>query len=245
MTERFGFACAGVGDVNGDGYGDVLIGAPWFTDERGEVGCFCLFFGGPHGLSGPVQRLVGESPEEGFGFVCAGLGDVNGDGFADVAIGAPDHDGRAKGAGEVRVFLGGPRGLIPNPAWRAEGWSSGSDFGRRVTTGDVDGDGHRDLIVGAGKFSRSKNDVACGAIYVYRGTGRTPPFEREPTWWTTPDQPQAQFGNSLAVGDVNRDGADDILVTSPRWRSGPVLASRQYLYLGVPKERSPRPRSAR
>jgi Protein kinase domain/FG-GAP repeat/FG-GAP-like repeat len=239
LEERFGDYTVGVGDVNGDGYGDVAISASIWPGPHGQTGCVCLFLGGPHGLSPrPAQRISASESDDQIGVwhsFCA-LGDVNGDGYADVAIGFPSHSGRALNIGEVRVYLGGPDGWQSRAAWRAQGFNSVSTFGIAIAAGDVDGDGRRDLIIGSPGFGRPRESERAGAVFVYRGIGAPKLFDTQPSWWAWSGQPEASFGENIAVGDVNGDGADDILVAAEQWRRGEITCSRIALYLGVPSK---------
>ncbi len=110
--DQFGRAVAGVGDVDNDGYADVLIGAPQNDiDNPGGVGMpgvqnlpgrAFLYKGGPSGLGAtPALTLTGESGGDFFGASVAGIGDGNGDGYADFVVGAYRHDGSGADAGRV------------------------------------------------------------------------------------------------------------------------------------------------
>lgn len=233
--ERFGHWVRGVGDVNGDGYGDVLIGAPTWKGRGAVVGCVLLYLGGPRGLSpAPATRIAGmeEGDAVGFAQTFVGLGDVDGDGYADVAIGAPGHSGRAAGVGEVRVYRGGPRGLEPRPSWVHEGWCSESAFGRTVAAGDVDGDGRVDLVIAAPNYGRTKDEQGTGAVCVFRGVGGRALFTRGPDGWVSGAQPGSGFGTTLSVGDTDGDGAADLLASAPLWHEGEAVTGREWLYRG-------------
>ena len=85
-----------------------------------------------------------------FGVSVATAGDVNGDGYSDVIVGAHDYDSDQTDEGRAYVYLGSASGLASSPAWTAEGDQAGADFGISVATaGDVNGDGYSDVIVGA------------------------------------------------------------------------------------------------
>ena len=109
----FGQSVGVAGDVDGDGYADVVVGAP----QQGDGGCAFLYAGGPTGLAAsPSARL--EDPEAlggGMGWSVSSAGDVNGDGYADVIVGAWGRDAGALDEGGAFVFLGGPSGIDPIP----------------------------------------------------------------------------------------------------------------------------------
>jgi len=236
QNERFGHEIRDVGDVNGDGYRDVVIGAPGWTDARGQVGCVKLFHGGPRGLERvPVSPVTGKHPGDnvGAGNSVAGVGDVNSDGFADVVIGTPYHDGLGMAVGELRLYLGGRQGWRTRPAWRVEGLGSEHRLGTSVQAGDVDGDGRTDLVVGGPGFAVSPATKHAGAVFVFRGVGRERCFDKTPTWWTTSGQADAAMGFEIAVGDIDRDGCADILLQIPLWRRGSVVSGREEVFRGT------------
>ncbi|HEV2105697.1 MAG TPA: VCBS repeat-containing protein [Candidatus Eisenbacteria bacterium] len=98
-----------MGDVNGDGYADVMVGEHDWTGERRNQGRTLLFLGGPRGLSPqPAQVLTDEPQSQRFGQVVCGVGDINHDGYADVAVGAPLHTRAGGDVGLVQIYFGGP-----------------------------------------------------------------------------------------------------------------------------------------
>jgi hypothetical protein len=212
---QFGAVVAGVGDVNGDGFEDVLVGAPnEHADGRTKAGRAALYLGGSEGLSEPAAwEFKGAKNLERLGAAVAGLGDVNQDGFADFAIGAPG-DGKARDStGRVLIFYGGSSRPSPSPDLVASGEFLGDLFGAVMAGGgDVTGDGFPDLLVTApahaATFPRE------GRVYLFRGG----PQGLEPEPLCTIDAGRAQSGCGLAlamVGDVDADGIGDFMVGSP------------------------------
>ena len=152
---------ATAGDVNGDGYADVLVTAP---GSNGDLGELYLFLGGPGGLKAvPDQTLRAPAPGlEFFGEGACPAGDVDGDGYDDVAVSGRD----ARGRGRVYVYRGGPDGLANLPSWEIDGLGQGDRFGWWVApAGDLDGDGLADLAIGADASPAGAVSVVYGSQF--------------------------------------------------------------------------------
>src|SRR6185295_4702684 len=110
-----------------------------------------------------------DQPNAALGSSVGTAGDVDGDGFADVVIGAPRYDTTEPFEGRVLVFLGSASGLPTAPSWTASGGQAAGSFGNSVgTAGDVNGDGYSDIIVGADAFDGAGLDD--GRVFVYEGS---------------------------------------------------------------------------
>ena len=172
--DRFGVAVENAGDVNGDGYEDLLVGAQGSDIIGPDAGCAYLFLGGPDWDSTPDARFTpnpGSPDMRWFGSVLGRGGDFNGDGFADLFIGSPVEPG-FNGAGRVYVYFGGSNlgetpAFILMPPDPLDGLASSLSW-----VGDINGDGFGDLVVGAPGYRRSPDSQA-GRAYVYFG-GREP-----------------------------------------------------------------------
>jgi len=165
----FGRQVNGAGDVNNDGFDDVIVGAYLYNTGSGEAGKSYLYLGSQAGLEAEPSWTSSGNDQAGaeYGAAAAPAGDVNGDGFDDVVIGAPGFDTDAQDAGKVYLYLGSPAGLFEKPAWASSGENqAGARFGYRVTSaGDVNNDGCADLIVSAPGFDDALQNV--GKVYVY------------------------------------------------------------------------------
>jgi hypothetical protein len=137
---QYGWSVATAGDVNGDGYSDVIVGVPEWDSGFANVGAAFAYYGGPNGLFGVNWARVGTQALAEFGYQVAPAGDVNGDGFDDVIVGERLWDGGQTNEGRALIFLGGPGGLAATAAWTVEGNEAGAEFGWTVATaGDVNG----------------------------------------------------------------------------------------------------------
>ncbi|MEZ4406982.1 MAG: FG-GAP-like repeat-containing protein [Polyangiales bacterium] len=197
---RFGAAVTTAGDVNGDGFADLIVGAP------GSNRAF-LFMGSATGPVSPGTPLVPTGASSNFGVSVATLGDINADGYDDIAVGTD-------GGETVYLWRGSATGLSSTPTLLTAP-SGASGFGRAVSgAGDVNGDGYPDVLVGA---------YGSGQVFVYHsgasGVSNTPTT-------TLSVSGALQLGFSVdGAADVNGDGYNDIVAGSP-------LADRAYAFFG-------------
>jgi hypothetical protein len=225
----FGYSVAAAGDVDHNGYADVLVGAPQYANGEEEEGAAFLFYGSPAGLvATPGWSFEGDQPGAEFGTSVASAGDVNGDGFPDVIIGAQLYDGALPDVGAVFVFLGSAQGLNSTPHQILEGDRANTSFGFSVAPlGDVDGDGHDDVAVGAPLFSDDQS--AEGAVFVFVGSSAG--LGATPAWRGCGDKADTRFGHIVSsAGDVDGNGVQDLTVGAPDYRHNTDILGRAYLY---------------
>ncbi|XP_033722418.1 integrin alpha-7 isoform X3 [Tursiops truncatus] len=146
LTSGFGYSLA-VADLNNDGWTDLVVGAPYFFERQEELGgaVYVYMNQGGHWAGVSPLRLCG-SPDSMFGISLAVLGDLNQDGFPDLAVGAP-----FDGDGKVFIYHGSSLGLVVKPSQVLEGEAVGiRSFGYSLSGGlDVDGNRYPDLLVGS------------------------------------------------------------------------------------------------
>ncbi|MBI2416178.1 MAG: FG-GAP repeat protein [Candidatus Kerfeldbacteria bacterium] len=206
-----GWSTDSAGDVNGDGKDDVIVGAPLFDNGQVNEGIAVVHYGSD-GLSiTPDWFAEGNQKNLHFGYDVAGLGDVNGDGFADIAVSTPEYyEGSARHYGAVFIYKGSATGLVSTPSWTIYGNQEFAKFGASIAGDDVTADQLGDLLVGAPRYDNDETDE--GAAFMYAGsvTGVT----TTPTWSTESNQTDAWLGTSVAVV------GDDVIIGAPRYDNG-------------------------
>ncbi len=218
------------GDVNGDGFADLILPAPGDAEGRGAV---YVYFGRADFLTNPPTApdltFIGVSMGDGFGSAVA-TGDANGDGVDDLIVGS-----KHAGSGKVSVFFGGG-GLKSHDSADADvtlsGGTGDSQFGATVVVGDVTGDGIADVIVAAPYTSSTGTEN--GVVYVFPGS-----LEFSPATSTdssviaiTGDGDLEHLGSAMAVGDLTNDGIADLAIGNQDIAE--LAAGRVHVVVGGP-----------
>ena len=246
--DRAGIDIAGVGDVDNDGYDDFVIGADEYealgTSGRGRA---YLILGKSSGwsmdtsLSSADASWYGEVNEDMFGRAVGGGGDVNGDGYDDIVVGAHDNEEGGDIQGQTYIIFG-----------RSGGWSTNQNIGSTANAsfigvenkeqsgysvdivGDTNGDGYDDILIGARYFAHTPGGSRIGHAYLIMG--KSSGWSRD----TLISSSNATFvgQRSLAgshvskAGDVNGDGLADFLITEHMNSEHKSQMGQTYLILG-------------
>src|SRR6267154_620100 len=232
-----GYSVAGAGDINGDGFADFIVGAPFLSPNGTGSGASYIVFGKASSFGANFElsslngtsgfQINGEAAGDNAGFSVSSAGDVNGDGFADFIIGAPNAGPNGAKSGASYVVFGKSSGFSSNldlsslngsNGFQINGKTAGDYAGAAVSAGDINGDGLTDLLIGAP--SAAPNGLYSGAAYVVFGKASGFPASLELSslngsngFQINGDSAYSLAGSSIAsAGDVNGDGITDIII---------------------------------
>jgi hypothetical protein len=220
------------GDLDGDGYDELIVGRSGWTDTLTAQGAVAIYFGSRTGISATEDvLLLGEAAGEYFG-IGVGVGDVDADGELDLLVGSQHWDGGGGAEGRVQLFAGTPTGVDPVAGWQAEGDQLGAQFGWEVDAIDVHGDGHADVLIGARFWDQDHVDG--GAVFLFEGGPDGPAASS--SWSFFGESDGAELGYMLqAVGDTNGDGYEDVGIGAPFHMGAASEVGQAFLFEGGPE----------
>ncbi|MFY0642989.1 MAG: FG-GAP repeat protein [Bacteroidia bacterium] len=230
-NDLFGSSVALAGDVNADGYGDLVVGVPLFDNGQTDEGRAYIYYGSSTGLSNSTFDVMEQNQANAsFGTSVASAGDINGDGYSDVLVGAPLFDNGNTDEGVVFVFEGSATGLDTTYASLLEQNQDSSNFGISVSSaGDVDADGYSDVVVGASLYDNGETDEGNAFIYLGASGGLNTALATR----LEANQGVAHFGSAVSfAGDINGDGYSDVLVGAENWDNGSIDEGGVFIYNG-------------
>jgi len=237
-----GYSVANAGDVNGDGYADVIVGVPFYSAGEMYEGAAFVFLGSASGIasgnpSTAAAQLESDQASANLGRSVSGAGDVNGDGYADVIVGADAYDAGLTDEGAVFVFLGSASGIADsNPltaATQLESNQAFAFFGSSVAgAGDVNGDGYADVIVGTFSYDFGQADEGAAFVFLGGASGIAYGNPLTAAAQLESNQASAAFGYVAGAGDVNGDGYADVIVGATGYDAGQSDEGAAFVYLG-------------
>jgi hypothetical protein len=241
-TDKLGLSVTGAGDFNGDGYDDVVAGAPGAGgSNEGQV---YIFYGSSDFDSGSIDPadadivIAGENAGDKFGWSVAAVGDVDSDGNDDLLIGAPEYDDGSSGyAGRVYLFkgsslLGGTDELAADADAIFTGEGSNHLLGYTVAgAGNVNASGGTDILMGA-----YGADSYAGKVYLFYGgsgfTGEISMTSASVVFEGTVSSSE-RAGRAIAgAGDIDGDGYDDIMISAPYNADVASSSGKVYIFYG-------------
>ncbi len=227
---EMGTAVTVVGAVNGDGYADVAVGAPYYDNGQSNEGRVWLYKGSASGLNSSAAWTEEINSAGALFGMSLGGGDFNCDGKDDLVVGASGWSNGQTSEGRALVYYGNSSSLNSSHAWAIEGQQAYAELGYAVAgVGSVNGDSCDDVLVGAHYFDEGQTNE--GKAYLYHGHSSGLPAL--PNWTGQGQQTDAYFAEAVAAaGDVNDDSYADVLIGARNFDNGQTNEGRAYLYFG-------------
>jgi len=235
--EHFGHSVSRIGDVNGDGTPDIAIGAPYADNAGSEAGRVYLFYGGDPLPTAPDVTLEGPAANGQFGWAIAALGDLDGDGRDDFAVGAPRTNTYGIEAGAAYVYFGRSGGPLTTPSLTLAGSRAYEHFGWSVAgVADFLGGSANCVAVGAPSHDTAGTAIA-GRVYVFEGSTSPSPGPDATVDLTlessSPSFANNEFGYSIAgIGSYDGDSDPDLAVGIPYFSGSALNAGRVEVFFG-------------
>ena len=239
-----GYALSSAGDVDGDGLDDILVGASGqdaggnFAGAAYVILASSLAEGAPTDLSQADYKFIGETKLDWAGYSVSGAGDVDGDGLADLLIGADGDDGGWMAHASYLILGSSLRSNSTMDLSEADYKFIGEDsydYASQVSTaGDVDGDGLDDIVVGAAGYDHGGNDAGAAYVILASSLGARGTIDISTADYVLFGERSGDLAGSTVAnaGDVDGDGLSDILVGALRHDSAYDLQGAAYVVLG-------------
>lgn len=220
--DRFGDGIA-CGDIDNDGYEDIVIGAGNYSEKRGRA---YLYWGSDrHSMDANPDKIFAGEEKQGsyFGLGLPAVYDIDNDGYDDIILGA--YWNQADKIGRAYLYYGNTKELMDTSHDLIfTGEKSGDYFGYTISCGDVDNDGYGDIVIAG--FARQ------GRAYLYYGGGKSNMDAKADAIFEVESEGNDYFGAGIVCVDQNRDGCDDVVVGAPRYNN---KQGRAYLFHGNSK----------
>ncbi len=218
----FGSSIA-VGDINGDGYDDIIIGEPYNRENGIKAGKVYVYFGGPSLTNHPNTTMKGRAAGDMFGYSVAAC-DLNNDKLDDIVVGAPYNSANI---GKVYIFYGG-QNINTSAGVTLMGAAPGNLFGYSIASANnIDGDNDNGIVVGAPGLLTNTN--RSGKAYLYLGGAN---MNTTAALVLNGENNGDLFGSSVSAGDFNGDGFDDIVVGAEKNSTVAAAAGKACVYFG-------------